>query len=140
MKTIEDGRFEVKDGKPGTGKGLFTRDTISKGSFVIEYTGIHIPTKEADEHRGRYLFQLDDEWTIDGEASHGVAKYINHSCEPNMEARIKKGADAVNHIMMYALRSIGKGEELTLDYGDEYFNDFIRPVGCKCGSKNCRSK
>ena len=127
---IKNKRFEVKEGKPGTGKGLFTRERIGKGDFIIEYTGIRIPTKEADEHKGRYLFEIDEEWTIDGEPSDNPARFINHSCQPNAEADIHDG-----HILISAVRDIVAGEEISIDYGDEYYQEFIKPHGCKCGAK-----
>ena len=133
--------FEIKTSlQEGVGKGFFASRPYKKGDFIVEYTGVRIPTKEANEHKGRYLFEIDENWTVDGEATTNPARYINHSCDPNTEAEIEKGADREGHIMIYAEQDIAGGEELTLDYGDEYFNEFIRPVGCRCGSKNCRSK
>lgn len=29
-------------------------------------------------------------------------------------------------------RAIAAGDEITLDYGAEYSDEFIRPAGCKC--------
>lgn len=110
--------------------GLFARRHIKKGAFVIEYTGERIPTKVADESGGRYLFEVDSDWTVDGEAEINTARYINHSCKPNVEAEI----DENDRIMIYAIRDIKPGDELTIDYGEEYFDEFIKPVGCKCAS------
>lgn len=132
--------FEVKMSlQEGVGKGLFALKEYKKGDFIVEYTGVRIPTKIADEHKGRYLFEIDRKWTVDGEVSTNPARFINHSCDPNTEAEIEKGADREGHIMIYAMRNIAPGEELYIDYGDEYFNEFIRPIGCRCGSANCRS-
>ena len=117
-----------------TGRGLFACAPISSGDFIIEYTGKRITTLEADTHTGRYLFEVDDDWTLDGDTKDNLAKYINHSCEPNTEAEVEDG-----HVNMYAARDIQAGEELTIDYGDEYFDEFIKPVGCKCGSAKHRS-
>ena len=133
MKTTEE-RLEVRSGRPGTGKGLFTRSNIGKEECIAEYTGVRIPTKEADLHRGRYLFELDEHWTIDGEPSNNPARYINHSCDPNAEARIEDG-----HINIYAIHDIAAGEEITIDYGGEYYNDFIKPEGCKCAAAHHRT-
>lgn len=129
-----DARFEVREGRPGTGSGLFARADIKKGDFVIEYTGEKIPTKVADASPSRYLFEIDDKWTIDGENESNTARYINHACIPNVEAEIE--GDKIN---IYALRDIHVGEELTIDYGDEYFDEFIKPTGCKCGALKHRA-
>ncbi len=127
MKTI-DARFEIRTSKPGTGQGLFAVVPIRKGDFVLEYTGRKIPTAVADSMKeARYLFEIDNDWTIDGSSLSNTARYINHSCDPNTEAEIDE-----DRIMITAVRAIKKGEELTIDYDTEYFDEFIRPVGCKC--------
>jgi SET domain-containing protein len=79
--------------------------------------------------RTRYLFEIDKHWTIDGSSHDNTARYINHSCKPNCEARIEEGK-----VMIYALYAIPEGEEITIDYGDEYFDEFIRPHGCRCNA------
>ena len=58
------------------------------------------------------------------------AEYINHSCEPNCEARIVR-----KHILYFSLREIKKGEELTVDY---HFDAKVEKVPCGCGSTKCR--
>ena len=138
---MESADFEIKASlQEGVGKGLFARESIKKGIFLLEYTGIPMPTSEADEHPGRYLFEVDEDITLDGDTDDNTAKYINHSCDPNVEAEIDEDAEGKGHINIYATRAIRAGEELLIDYGDEYFDEFIQPIGCRCGSKNCRSK
>ena len=122
-----DTRFEIRRSKPGMGQGLFAVVPIRKGDFILEYTGKKIPTALADTMTSRYLFEIDKDWTIDGSARSNTARYINHACDPNTEAEIENG-----RIMIHAVRNIKKGEELTIDYDSEYFDEFIRPVGCKC--------
>jgi hypothetical protein len=78
----------------------------------------------------RYLFEINSRWTLDGPPSINTAGYINHACTPNVEAEIDRGK-----VNIYAVRAIKKGEELTIDYGTEYYDEFIKPVGCKCASK-----
>jgi SET domain-containing protein len=56
-----------------------------------------------------------------------MARYANHSCAPNAEADLERG-----QIVLRAIRPIGTGEEITYDYGREYFELFIRPQGCHC--------
>jgi SET domain-containing protein len=120
-------RFRIARSKPGMGFGLFARTPIDRGTFVVEYTGRKISTAYADTLPTRYLFEIDKDWTIDGSSRTNIARYINHSCEPNCEADIHD-----DHILISALRDIDAGEELTLDYGKEYFDEFLGPARCLC--------
>ncbi len=126
VKTI-DARFIIKKSAPGLGRGLFADAKIKRGDFILEYTGKKIPTTDADRMKSRYLFEIDKEWTIDGSPRSNTARYINHSCGPNTAAEILEG-----RIMIFAARDIKKGEELTIDYDREYFDEFIGPNGCRC--------
>ncbi len=129
-KVVNDERYEIRAAAEGVGKGLFARMPIAKGDFIVEYTGKKIPTKVADEmDEARYLFEVDKKWTIDGEDESNIARYINHSCDPNAESEIHD-----QHILISAVRDIAPGEEITMDYGEEYYDEFIRPIGCKCSA------
>lgn len=92
-----------------------------------------MPTAAADSRKTRYLFEIDRYWTIDGSARSNTARYINHACAPNCEARLQDG-----RVLISAARTIDRGEELTIDYGQEYFNEFIKTKGCTCDA--CRPK
>jgi uncharacterized protein len=113
--------------RTSTGLGLFTEKPIRKGDFVIEYTGELIPNSATERMKGRYLFQVNSRWTVDGAGRGNLSRYINHSCRPNCEAFIKR-----SKILIYAKRNIAAGDELCYDYGKEYFEEFIRPEGCRC--------
>jgi len=125
--------FTVIRAKKGAGLGLVTKRSFKKGDFVIEYTGSIITTEKANEKGGKYLFDINSKWTINGSARSNLARYINHSCKPNCEADVRG-----KKVFIFALRKIKEGEELTYDYGEEYFDEYIKPHGCKCGS--CSSK
>ncbi len=110
-----------------TGLGLFAAEDIPKGTRIIQYVGKIISNEEADQHRGRYLFTLDSEQTIDGSSRKNLARYINHSCRPNADS------DVIDkEIWIIAKRKIKASEEITINYGRSYFNQFIKPKGCKC--------
>lgn len=110
-----------------TGLGLFAAADIPKGTRIVQYTGKIISNEEADRHRGRYLFTLDSEQTIDGSSRDNLARYINHSCRPNADS------DVIDkEIWIIAKRKIKAFEEITINYGRSYFNQFIKPKGCKC--------
>ena len=115
------------------GLGLFTDTAIKKGDFIIEYWGEVINEEQANERGGKYLFQTGKNRHVDGTTRENTARYINHSCKPNCEVKVKKGC-----IYIYALRAIKPGEELLYDYGEEYWNEYIKPKGCRC--EKCEKK
>lgn len=117
--------LKVKRGVSGL--GLFTLDPIEKGGFVIEYTGEVLTLKEANERGGQYLFETSKNRFIDGSSRSNTARYINHSCRPNCEVDIKAG-----RIYVFAKRNIKAGEELNYDYESEFFDQYIKPFGCRC--------
>jgi SET domain-containing protein len=106
---------------------------FKKGDFITHYTGRLITTKEADELWTKYLFEVNSRWTIDGSTRRNVARYINHSCRPNAETDIKK-----HKIIISAIKTIPPGDEITYNYGRDYFNAFIKEHGCRCAA--CRQK
>lgn len=115
--------------RSSAGLGLFSGESITKGTKIIEYIGEKITAEEANKRGGKYLFEINDRWTIDGTDRKNTARYINHACKPNCEARIVKGK-----IFIFAKKDILLGQELTYDYGKEYVDEHIKPFGCRCVS------
>lgn len=110
-----------------TGLGLFALRAIAADKRIVEFTGPLITTEERYKIGGRYLFELDENWAIDGKSRRNIARYINHSCRPNAIAYVTG-----KRIWIWSQRAIEAGEEINIDYGKEYFDQFIRPLGCKC--------
>jgi SET domain-containing protein len=113
--------------------GVFAGEDIPANRKLIEYTGERISRRETKKRLERplnYIFTLDAYWSIDGSAGGSGAQFINHSCDPNVEARIVKG-----HILYFSKRAIRKGEELTVDY---HFAKEDQTVPCACKASNCR--
>jgi len=128
QKVKKNKDFTIIKAEKGSGFGLKTNRAFKKGDFVIEYVGIKRENKDIEYHTGKYLFEIDDKYTIDGSPRWNIARYINHSCRPNCEVEISKEGK----ILIEAIKNIKEGEEITYDYGKEYFNEFIKPIGCKC--------
>jgi uncharacterized protein len=120
-------RRHVRIGRSLAGLGLFAREPIKKGRYIVRYSGRKIPTDTADELNNRYLFEINSRWTIDGSGRRNLARYINHSCRPNAEVYFVKHV-----IKIRAIRNIKADEEITYNYGRNYFDCFIKDVGCKC--------
>jgi len=76
-----------------------------------------------------YLFTLDSEHIIDATFYGNKARYINHSCDPNLKSD-KLVINGETHIIFIALRHIEAGEELTFDYQFDYESEKI-PCFCQ---------
>ncbi len=136
--------YEIRKSKI-QGRGAFATRRIRPGQKIVEYVGDNISNDEADkrydeEHMARhhtFLFTLDDDAVIDGNVRRNVARYINHSCDPNCEALIED-----DRIWIYALRNIQPGVELAYDYQYERTGDnddeLEKFYVCRCGSPRCR--
>ncbi len=118
-----------------TGLGLFAMQPISPGKRIIEYTGLLIPNEEVEKRNGKYFFGVNTKWSIDGSPRENIARYINHSCSPNAEAVVSG-----RRVWIWSRKKIRAGEEITYHYGKEYFEDIIKPRGCKCGKCDPRPK
>jgi uncharacterized protein len=110
-----------------TGLGLTALRKIAANQRIIEYKGPILSEEEAEEMGGMYLFGLADNRAVDGRSRSNLARYINHSCQPNAEERLTR-----NRIWIWSIREIEAGEEITINYGEEYFDAYIRQKGCKC--------
>ena len=122
-------KYKLRVKRSSAGLGLFAGESIKRGDFVIEYFGPMLTDDEADAKGGKYLFTIGKNKTINGTSRENIARYINHSCKPNCEVEIDG-----ERLFVYAKRAIKEGEELNYNYGEEYFDEFIKPHGCRCGN------
>lgn len=117
----------VRVGRSSAGLGLFATRAFKKGERIIEYFGKEISKEEEYTSRSKYLFEVNSRKTIDGTMRENFARYINHSCKPNCQPEIVRG-----RVWIDAIKNIKSGEELHYDYGEEYFDEHIKPYGCRC--------
>ena len=80
--------------------------------------------------RGNRISELDTTWYIDGSVNGNQTQFINHSCEPNADAFVIGPA-----LVIYALREIAPGEEITVDYLNSFTQDHSV---CHCRTTSCR--
>ncbi|KAI3467984.1 hypothetical protein Pfo_024647 [Paulownia fortunei] len=129
--------------------GLYTSQFISRGAMVVEYVGEIVGLRVADRreseyHSGKklqhksacYFFRIDKEHIIDATRKGGIARFVNHSCQPNCVAKVISVRNE-KKVVFFAERDIYPGEEITYDY---HFNheDEGEKIPCYCNSKNCR--
>lgn len=122
----------LKVKRSSAGLGLFTTLPIKRDTTIIEYIGHRIPADS--DAKNKYIFNVSKKIDIDGSPRWNTMRYANHSCRPNCEAIDRKG-----RIFLVAKRNIKPGEELTYNYGKDYFkSEYIQKEGCLCAK--CQEK
>lgn len=129
-------------------RGLFARRDIADGEMVIEYAGEVIRSVLTDRReqmyerrrttggdQGCYMFRLSDSEVVDATLAGNAARFINHSCEPNCYSKVVDDGAGRKHIVIFALRPIARGEELTYDY--KFPIEDVK-IACSCSTRRCK--
>lgn len=88
------------------GRGLFAVDAIPKGTRIGEYQGPY-----AKRNSPYVLWFEDDDGQERGIVGKNEIRFVNHSRKPNAE---------FEGPVLYALKRIRAGEEITVHYGDDW--------------------
>lgn len=125
------------------GWGLKTLEDVKKGQFVNEYVGELIDEEECerrlqqkheDNDTNYYFLTLDKDRIIDAGPKGNLARFMNHSCQPNCETQ-KWMVNADTRVGLFALCDIPAGTELTFNYNlDCRGNEKSK---CVCGAPIC---
>lgn len=125
------------------GKGLRAMEAIQQGDLITEYVGrairkgyLDMLFKRYRNERMLYIMALDNDTYIDARKKGGLARYINHSCEPNCIVNRWK-VRGLNRAGIFALRDIAVGEELSFDYKWDRKRGRA-PTKCHCLTPSCR--
>jgi euchromatic histone-lysine N-methyltransferase len=167
--------FEVfKTGDRGW--GLRSWDPIRAGTFICEYAG-EIVDKNSLDGEDEYIFEAPPseqnlKWnyapellgepnlsdsketprqlpiTISAKRTGNVARFMNHSCSPNVfwqPVLYNHGDEGYPHIAFFAIKHIPPMTELTYDYGQSQGNEQLgsnsgcrKARKCFCWSRKCR--
>ena len=129
------------------GWGLCAGSFIKKDTFIMQYIGEIYSLdseygkqklKEYKDKECTYLMELPNNTrheVIDPTKKGNMARFINHSCDPNCETR-KWHVKNELCIGIFAKRDIQEDEELTFNY--DFDLNKTRYQKCLCGAKNCR--
>eukprot|EP01083_Nonionella_stella_P101739 288690_1 len=92
--------------------------------------GRHVMEKANNAH---YSFGVSKYHVVDAEDCGNESRFINHSCQPNCEARIWT-VNGLKRIGFYALVDIKAGSELTIHYQSKQYD----LVGFVCNWAKCK--
>lgn len=119
--------------------GLIAETSFQEGDFLAQYTGL---VGRARRHRrmqdslGGY--STDYAWTfpvrkgwfpleLDGRLQGNETRFINHSFHPNLKMEHTL-IDGKWLLFLLACKSIERGEQFTVDYGEEYWSGGYREL------------
>ncbi|XP_069357216.1 histone-lysine N-methyltransferase SETD1 isoform X2 [Maniola hyperantus] len=123
--------------------GLFAQEPIAADEMVIEYVGQMVRPIVADVREAHYeatgigssyLFRIDLDTIIDATKCGNLARFINHSCNPNCYAKIIT-IESQKKIVIYSKQPIAVDEEITYDYKFPLEDE---KIPCLCGAPQCR--
>lgn len=113
------------------GWGVFAEEDLKPMTFIGEYAGCVRGKKRADT-KNAYCFQYaivsgeSTRYTIDARDQGGIVRFINHSSTPNLMSALATHQN-LSHIVLFAHRTIRKGEQLCYDYGADYWHKRSKP-------------
>ncbi|KAG8256639.1 Histone-lysine N-methyltransferase, H3 lysine-36 and H4 lysine-20 specific [Homalodisca vitripennis] len=125
------------------GWGLRTLVDLKKGDFVIEYVGEMIDEEEykkrlshmhENNEENFYFLTIDKDRMLDAGPKGNVARFMNHSCQPNCETQ-KWTVNGDTRVGLFALCDIPANSELVFNYNLESIGSDKKP--CMCGAPNC---
>lgn len=107
------------------GWGVFAERDFMPTEYIAEYSGV-VRKRVAQDAKNGYCFEYplapgaDSPYLIDAQDRGGISRYINHSNRPNLTS-LSVHVEGVNHIVLYTVKKISKGDQLCYDYGPDYW-------------------
>jgi len=124
---MDSQKLLVKNAK-NKGRGVFAKEKVRKGTEVAAFDGRVYgwsSTLWNDDLYNHVIQFAERKWRD----SAGIARIINHSCDPNCGIK--------DFFRIVAMRDIKAGEEITWDYEMTEDHPSWR-MDCRCGSRGCR--
>lgn len=113
--------------------GLFAEEDFPKGSYVGEYTGMIRQINRMSPDLNGYCIRYPTVWpifryyVIDAFLFGNELRFVNHSSRPNLEPKVLVDRSFL-HTVYFAARDVKKGEQLTFNYGADYWRRRGKPI------------
>jgi hypothetical protein len=121
---------------------LFVNDSAPSGSFLGVYYGEVYDAANRGVSQKSYTVKMDARtiggrhwgvYYVDAAKYGSTARFVNHSCSPSAMFSVWDVLGKPT-VVVVATGLLQRGEEVTVDYGDEY-----GMMKCCCGANNCVS-
>lgn len=127
MALLEKQLYVKKSTIPDSGKGLFTKKFIPKGTKIVEYKGRISTWAEVKDEDGKngYIFYVNRNHVIDGKPYlKAFARYANDARGLSRIKGITNNCDYVidgKKAYIESKKDIPAGSEILVDYGKDYW-------------------
>ncbi|KAI1733044.1 SET domain-containing protein [Ditylenchus destructor] len=74
---------------------------------------------------------------IDARYKANLARFLNHSCDPNLFPQIVRIGSLSPRLALYAMKDIAVGEELSYSYGNISSTQTTLGKKCLCNASSC---
>jgi len=125
------------------GWGVKATRSITEGELVVEYVGEVIDRDTWEErkatlsrHAHMYFMALNHNEIVDASRKGNVARFINHSCSPNLSVQ-KWYVKREPRLGLFASMQIAEGEELSYNYAMKWSGEKKMAQRCLCEAPNC---
>jgi SET domain len=141
-------RVELRNIHPIMGTGVRALQRLPANSLLAEYVGEIYPINEKNNlgvyNNATYLFHQmralaqgrESAMYIDPAIYGNWTRYMNHSCNPKANFMMYSCGEKILTIVTVRNRPIEFGEEITVNYGSDYFVGM--KLGCRCGEDVCK--
>lgn len=127
MALLEKQLYVKRSTIPGSGKGLFTRKFIPKGTRIVEYKGKITSWKDVADEDGKngYIFYINRNHVINAlPTTKALARYANDARGLKRITGVVNNCDYIaDGLKAYieSKRDIPAGAEIFVDYGKDYW-------------------
>jgi histone-lysine N-methyltransferase SETD2 len=109
---------EKRQTENGKEYGLFVKENCKEGDLIIEYVGKVVRKHNKNNHNVYFMTLIEKQLCINSANVGGLAKFINHSCDPNCELE-RWEVRGLPRMCFFANKEIKEGDKLTFDYNWE---------------------
>ena len=128
MALLEKQLIVKRSSIPGSGKGLFTKKFIPKGTRIVEYKGKITTWKEVKHNDGAngYIYYVSRNHVIDAHTyKKSLARYANDARGLQQIKGITNNSAYVHdklRVFIEAVKDIPANSEILVAYGKEYWD------------------